>query len=185
MRACTHECEAVPTRMRTPCNRRRRLCAVVAAPLGIDHPAARQVRVDAVGHDQRSDRHTRRAACRDDLCLELGAVFASASAASADFVGNIVHVSSKNQVDTRLLQALPALQASIVDGPCCPSESHASPAARVQGIASQAPHASSRGQLCTGVHSQDCTCRTQFGVQTSGTTANWHVDAQRPKCLYL
>ena len=42
--------------------------------------------------------------------FELGAVFAPASPASADFVGNSVHVSTKNLVDTSILKRSTAIK---------------------------------------------------------------------------
>jgi prophage regulatory protein len=83
--------------------------------LGIAHPAASQVRVDAIGHRHRSDRHTSRAAGSHHLRFELGAVFAPASPASADFVGNSVHVSTKSLVDTSILKRSTAIKLPRLD----------------------------------------------------------------------
>src|SRR5665213_1824183 len=64
----------------------------------------RQVRVDAVGHRHRGTRYARPVACRHNLRLELGAMGAPAPAPSDDFVGDSVHVSTKNLVDTSILK---------------------------------------------------------------------------------
>src|ERR1019366_4493871 len=74
------------------------------APLGLSDPAAGQVRVEAMGHRHCGARHARRTAGRHDLRLELGAVFAPASTATADFFGDSVHVSTKSFVDTSILK---------------------------------------------------------------------------------
>ena len=79
-------------------------------PLGIEDPTTCQVRVDAMGHRHRSARYARRVACRHDLRLELGAMRAPASTASADFVGDSVHVSTKNLVDTSILKRSAAIK---------------------------------------------------------------------------
>ena len=71
---------------------------------GFSDPATGQVGIDAVGYCHRGVGHARHAAGRDDLRLELGAVFASAATAALDFVGDSVHVSTKNLVDTSILE---------------------------------------------------------------------------------
>ena len=80
--------------------------AHATAPLGLSDPAAGQVRVEAMGHRHCGARHARRAAGRDDLRLELGAMFAPASTPSVDFVGDSVHVSTKSFVDTSILKRI-------------------------------------------------------------------------------
>jgi len=67
-----------------------------------------------VGYCHRSVGHARHAAGRDHLRLELGAVFAPASTATADFVGDSVHVSTKSFVDTSILKPAVAIK---VPGP--------------------------------------------------------------------
>ena len=55
-----------------------------------------------MGHRHCSNRYARRDAGRDDLRLELRAMCAPPSTPSADFVGNSVHMSTKNSVDTSI-----------------------------------------------------------------------------------
>ena len=63
-----------------------------------------------MGHRHRRARYARPTAGRDDLRLELGAVFAPASTATADFVGDSVHVSTKSFVDTSILKRSAAIK---------------------------------------------------------------------------
>jgi hypothetical protein len=63
-----------------------------------------------MGHRHCGARNARRAAGCDDLRLELGAVFASAPTATADFVGDSVHVSTKSFVDTSILKRSEAIK---------------------------------------------------------------------------
>ena len=63
-----------------------------------------------MGHRHCSNRYARRDAGRDELRLELRAMCAPASTPSADFVGNSVHVSTKNSVDTSILKRSVAIK---------------------------------------------------------------------------
>ena len=73
--------------------------------LGFTDPASRQIRIDAMGHRDRSARHATCTALSNDLRLEFGAVIAPTSAPSAAFVGDSDHVSAKKSVvDTSILK---------------------------------------------------------------------------------
>ena len=73
-------------------------------------PPASQVRVDAMGHCHRGDRHAWRIAGSDDLRLELGAVLAPTSTTIDDLLRCSVHVSIKSFVDTSILNRSDAIK---------------------------------------------------------------------------
>jgi hypothetical protein len=62
-----------------------------------------------MGHGDRSGRHARHATGHDDLRLELVAVYAAATA-TADFIGNSLHVSTKRLVEKSILERTGAIK---------------------------------------------------------------------------